>query len=180
MMRWLPTLATILLVFIFSCAHHVQANLPKTSALLEASTLLKIDRIVIYKSKRQLILYSGQRVIEQYRVALGPSPTGHKWREGDGKTPEGRYAISEKKPDSAFHLALKISYPNEEDTKRAREFGVSPGGNIMIHGLKNGYGWLGGYHARKDWTHGCVALTNKEIEYIYSSVDVGTVVDIYP
>jgi murein L,D-transpeptidase YafK len=105
---------------------------------------------------------------------------GYKQREGDGRTPEGRYAIDFKNPRSRFHLALRISYPDASDRDSARRRGVPPGGDIMIHGLPNGLGWLGKYHLWRDWTDGCIAVTNGQIEEIWASVDVGTPVEIRP
>jgi len=138
------------------------------------------DRIVIEKRARRLSLYHAGRVLKTYRVALGPNPTGHKQQEGDGRTPEGMYTIDFRKRDSAFHRALHISYPNAADLRRARERGVSPGGDIMIHGLPNGSRGVGANHARRDWTLGCIAVTSEEIEEIWRVVLNGTPVEIRP
>ncbi len=138
------------------------------------------DLIVIEKSKRRLVLYSQDKILKEYKVSLGPNPSGPKTQVGDGKTPEGKYTIDYKNPKSAYHLSLRISYPNEEDKKRAQELGVNPGGLIMIHGLPNHLGWLGKLQQYKDWTQGCIAVTNAEIEEIWNLVSVGTVVEIRP
>lgn len=140
----------------------------------------KADRVLIDKSERQLILLRGERPLKTYQVALGSAPKGHKRFEGDQRTPEGVYAIDFRNADSGFHRALRISYPNEADRVRALEAGVDPGGQIMIHGLKNGQGWLGRRHLGGDWTDGCIAVTNEEIEEIWSLVDLGTPVEIRP
>lgn len=138
------------------------------------------DRIVIVKSSHTMTLMHGKDVLKTYRVALGTESVGAKEREGDHKTPEGIYVIDAKNPTSRFHLALHISYPNSKDREKARLLGVNPGGDVEIHGLPKGFGWLGAMQRRVDWTDGCIALTNEEIEQIYPLVAVGTVVDIRP
>jgi len=115
-----------------------------------------------------------------YRVALGREPIGPKEREGDLRTPEGRYVVDFHLHDSAFHRALHVSYPNQEDLARARELGLPSGGDIMIHGLKNGRGWFGRLHRVVDWTRGCIAVTDREVEEIFRAVPDGTPVEIVP
>jgi murein L,D-transpeptidase YafK len=141
---------------------------------------LKADRILVEKRARRLTLFSVDRKLKEYHVALGFSPIGPKEREGDGRTPEGIYAIDFHKPDSAFHRALHISYPSADDNARATEAGVSPGGDIMIHGLPNGLGALGAGHRLHDWTAGCIAVSDVEIDEIYDSVSDGTPIEIRP
>jgi len=136
--------------------------------------------IVVEKSMRRLSLMRGAMPIRTFDVVLGSSPVGHKQQEGDGRTPEGVYVIDFKNPKSRFHLALRISYPNMEDRKRAERNGMSPGSDIMVHGLPNGLGWLGVWHLRRDWTDGCIAVTDAQIEEIWALVDVGTRIDIRP
>ncbi|PIE73476.1 MAG: hypothetical protein CSA20_02815 [Deltaproteobacteria bacterium] len=138
------------------------------------------DKILIEKKDRRLTLLSKGQVIKTYPIALGGNPTGPKEREGDKKTPEGFYIIDSRNRDSDYHLALHISYPSAKDKKRARELGASPGGNIMIHGIKNGLSWVGDFHSRVDWTNGCIAVTDQEIEEINRLVPMGTVVEIRP
>lgn len=138
------------------------------------------DRIIVEKGKRTLSLYRGEKVLKSYKIALGKNPVGPKQREGDGRTPEGRYVIDFRKADSQFHRALHISYPNAEDRRRARERGVQPGGAIMIHGLPNGRGAIGAAHRLRDWTDGCIAVTNEEIEEIWRAVPNGTTIVIRP
>lgn len=138
------------------------------------------DRIIIEKAARRLTLLRGADVLKSYNVSLGSDPIGHKQREGDGRTPEGTYAIDFKHPRSRFHLALRISYPNAADRDSARQYGVLPGGDIMIHGLPNGLGWLRAWHLLRDWTDGCIAVTNAEIEVVWSLVNVGAPVEIKP
>jgi murein L,D-transpeptidase YafK len=139
-----------------------------------------IDRIVIGKSERKLSIFRGGRKLKTYRVALGRCPIGAKEQEGDMKTPEGVYTIDSLKPDSDYHLALHISYPSAEDVARATGRGVDAGFDIEIHGLPNGGGELGKAHPIEDWTAGCIAVTDEEIEELYRVTPVGTVVEIKP
>ncbi len=154
------------------------------SGLLEAGQALRAgviaERIVIEKGARTLSLFRGGHVLKTYKIALGPNAKGPKERQGDGRTPEGTYVIDGRKRESAFHRALHISYPNPEDRRRARMRGVSPGGDIMIHGLPKGMGAIGKAHLLKDWTQGCIAVTNDEIEEIWRVVPNGTQVVIRP
>ena len=138
------------------------------------------DKILIEKKERRLTLISKGRVLKTYKIALGGEPNGPKERQGDNKTPEGTYFIDSRNKDSRYHLSLHISYPNEKDKKRAKELGVSPGGNIMIHGIKNGFSWAGDLHAKVDWTKGCIAVTDEEIEEIDKLAPNGTIVEIRP
>jgi tetratricopeptide (TPR) repeat protein len=138
------------------------------------------DKILIEKKERRLTLISKNRVLKTYKIALGGDPDGPKERRGDNKTPEGTYIIESRNKNSRYHLSLRISYPNEKDKKRAKELGVSPGGDIMIHGIKNGFSWIGGTHSDFDWTRGCIAVTDEEIEEIDKLAPDGTVVEIRP
>lgn len=138
------------------------------------------DKIVVNKSKRELLLFQGQKLIRSYRVALGRAPVGPKESEGDGKTPEGVYKINGKYAQSAYHMALRVSYPNTKDREHAQRRGLAPGGDIMIHGLPSGYGLIGAAHRLKDWTEGCIAVTNAEIEEIWRLVTNGTTIQINP
>ena len=136
------------------------------------------DRVLIEKKERLLTLFSKGKVLKTYQIALGGNPNGPKERQGDNKTPEGTYSIDSRNRDSRYHLSLHISYPNEKDKKRAKELGVPPGGDIMIHGIKNGLSWVGELHTEVDWTKGCIAVTNEEIEEIDRLVPNGTIVEI--
>jgi murein L,D-transpeptidase YafK len=138
------------------------------------------DKILIEKKERLLMLLSRGKVLKTYKIALGGNPSGPKERQGDNKTPEGTYVIDSRNKGSRYHMSLHISYPNEKDKKRAKELGVSPGGDIMIHGLKNSFSWLGDDHTEVDWTKGCIAVTDAEIEEIYKLVPKGTIVEIRP
>ena len=138
------------------------------------------DRIIIEKSKRTLTLMNGATILKTYKVALGGQPVGAKQRLGDHRTPEGLYIVDQKKPVSQFYRALHISYPNARDRENARNLGVSPGGDVEIHGLGTKFGWIGAAHLQMDWTDGCIAVTNEEIDEIYPLVAVGTPVEIKP
>jgi tetratricopeptide (TPR) repeat protein len=138
------------------------------------------DKVLIEKKERRLTLLSKGEVIKTYKIALGGNPVGPKERQGDNKTPEGTYIIDSRNRDSGYHLSLHISYPNEKDKIRAKELGVSPGGDIMIHGFKNGHSLVGASHEEVDWTKGCVAVTDQEMEEIYMLVPNGTIVEIRP
>jgi murein L,D-transpeptidase YafK len=140
----------------------------------------KADRIVVEKARRTLTLFAGTQPLKQYTVSLGHSPVGPKEKEGDKKTPEGHYRIVAHKTDSAFHRALRISYPEARDLSRAQATGTNPGSDIMVHGIRNGLGLLGRLQRSVDWTAGCIALTNSEIDQIFAAVADGTIVEIRP
>lgn len=161
----------LLVESIYLYAHHVWNPLPAGTT---------IDRIVVEKSARKLAVFRDGRQLKSYRVALGRDPSGAKQEEGDMKTPEGVYKIDSRNPQSAFHLALHVSYPSEEDTARAVERGVNAGFDIMIHGIQNGGGWIGAFHRLHDWTAGCIALTDEEIEELYRVTPDGTPIEIRP
>ncbi|HEX7288858.1 MAG TPA: L,D-transpeptidase family protein [Candidatus Angelobacter sp.] len=138
------------------------------------------DAIVVVKTQRTLTLLHNGKQLKRYKVALGGDPLGPKTRQGDNKTPEGVYTIDSRNPHSQFHLALHVSYPNAADRERARKLGVSPGGDIMIHGLPPQWASIGAAHRQSDWTLGCIAVTNPEIEEIWALAPVGTKVEIRP
>jgi murein L,D-transpeptidase YafK len=138
------------------------------------------DRIVVHKARRELLLLRHGEVLKTYRVALGTNPVGPKIREGDRRTPEGLYRIDGRYTKSQYHMALHISYPNPSDRERARRLGVKPGSDILIHGLPNGQGSIGKAHLQSDWTWGCIAVTDEEIEEIWRLVPNGTVIEIRP
>jgi len=145
-------------------------------------TPLKADRLVVLKGERRLVLMRGDRVMKVFRVALGRYPKGHKVREGDARTPEGTYTVDYRLDTnkSKFYRALHISYPNRQDRAQARKLGVSPGGQIMIHGLPTKWSAKDVGHPRLDWTQGCIALTNREMDQIWKMVDDGTTIEIHP
>ncbi len=140
----------------------------------------KIDSLVILKSKRQLLAYSEGTVIKTYKISLGKNPVGPKQCEGDKRTPEGSYVIFDKNPNSGYHKNLGISYPNEQDIERHKGNKEPIGGEIKIHGLKNGLGFIGKFQRWVDWTAGCIAMTNDEVDELYKSVPIGTKILIKP
>ncbi len=166
----LGVVAVVLLAGGLALARRPDRPLPATA---------RADFVRIDTSEHTLVLSAEGRELKAYRVALGRA-TGPKEREGDRRTPEGAYTIAGRKPDSAYHLALRVSYPDVGDVARAAAAGVPPGGDIMIHGVRNGLGWLGRLHRTFDWTAGCVAVTNAEIEEIWTAVPDGTPVEIRP
>jgi murein L,D-transpeptidase YafK len=159
--------------------------LSSTAVMLLALTLPihalpHADRIIIHKKTRTMELMHAGQMIKSYKIALGGEPLGPKTRQGDHRTPEGVYVIDSRNAHSQFHRSLHISYPNAADRERARKLGVSTGGDIYIHGLPNGYGFIGAAHRARDWTDGCVAVTDQEIEEIWGLVENGTPVEIQP
>ncbi len=141
---------------------------------------LRADRILVEKSHRRLTLLWKGKPVKSYDVALGGAPAGRKQCQGDNRTPEGLYRIDARNAASRYHRALHVSYPNAQDLANARRQRCAPGGDIMIHGLLNGYGWLGASHRLHDWTLGCIAVTDAEIEEIWGAAPNGTVVEIRP
>ncbi len=140
----------------------------------------KADRIVVDKHDRRLTLYARGRVLKTYRVALGRQPAGKKQRQGDDRTPEGMYTIDHRNTQSKYCLALHVSYPNRDDVRQARLGGYSAGGDIMVHGVRNGFEWIGPLHRTIDWTHGCIAVSDAEIREIAAAVQDGTPIEIRP
>lgn len=145
------------------------------SSLATASS--QADKVVVHKSSYSLSLVRDGQVFKRFWIALGSAPFGHKTREGDQRTPEGRYLLDYKKADSAFYKAIHIDYPNADDLARARAMGVPPGGRIMIHGQRSGF------NPRvqpSNWTNGCIALLNQDMDELWAAVAPGTPIEIYP
>ena len=140
--------------------------------------LPQADFILVDKSERKMWLITAGEKYREYDISLGERPLGHKQQEGDERTPEGRYVIDYRNPESKFHLSLHISYPREEDEADARRRGVSPGGNIFIHGLPNDTRVMPKTYRTMDWTDGCIAVNNREIEEIWHLVRDGTPIEI--
>jgi murein L,D-transpeptidase YafK len=148
--------------------------------LFAQNTSVGVDRVVVYKHERKLVLLSQGKELRSYKVALGGEPVGPKTRQGDHRTPEGVYTLDSRNPNSHFYKAFHISYPNSIDIAAARKLGVSPGGDIMLHGLPKEYAWVGKAHVLHDWTNGCIAVTNEEMDEIWTLVRVGTTIEIKP
>lgn len=138
------------------------------------------DKAVVHKRVRELRLLKGGDTVKTYQISLGRNPIGPKDRQGDGRTPEGSYTIDWRKSNSSYRLALHISYPNSSDKARARQRGVSAGGMVMIHGSPNGFAWIGERHPLSDWTDGCIAVSNSEIEELWRCVPDGTNIILLP
>ena len=145
-----------------------------------AQTTVVADSIIVSKSAHTLSLMSGKTVLKRYHVAIGRGSVGAKEFAGDNRTPEGKFVIDGKKTDTKFHKALHISYPNPEDRARALKLGKSPGGDIEIHGVPASFAWLGTAQHALDWTAGCIALSNEEVDEVWKMVSVGTPVEINP
>lgn len=134
----------------------------------------EVTQVLVNKTERKMYLFHNDKVLKEYNVSLGFAPAGHKQFEGDGKTPEGRYTISHRNPKSEFHLSLGINYPNDADRAHAAANGKPPGGDIFIHGGPNRK------VTKRDWTAGCIAVTDRQMETIYSMVKPGTPIFIQP
>lgn len=175
-MRWLGYVllasAAAALVVLGISVYTWQAPAPATGP--------KADFIRVDKSQRRLELLRGGAVIRSYRVSFGANPRGHKQQEGDERTPEGRYLIDARNARSRFHKSLHISYPGAQDRAAARRRGVPPGGDIMIHGMPNGWGWAWLFLKPFNWTDGCIAVNDREMEEIWRAVPVGTPIAIKP
>ena len=156
------------------------AGAPTPAPAPRGRSALVADSVVVEKGAHTLTLYRGGEPLRRYHVALGKNPVGDKVRLGDGRTPEGVFRIEMHNAESRFHLALRISYPDAAHRARAAALGVSPGGSIMIHGLPARYAQVGAAHRLYDWTEGCVAVTNAEIEEIWDAVPDGTPIEIKP
>lgn len=138
------------------------------------------DKLVVFKKDHTLQLLDHGKLLKKYKIALGGAPAGPKERQGDHRTPEGVYVLDRRNEHSHFYRSLHISYPNAEDRARALKEGVNPGGGIMVHGLPNGFGWIGSGHRLRDWTDGCIAVTNEEMDEIWRTVPDGTPIEIRP
>lgn len=160
-MRFL-LIAVLTLVALTGCSRFIDYDGPQ------------VTRIVVYKNERIMYLMHNDEVLESYEIDLGFAPEGHKLEEGDGRTPEGEYIIDRRNPNSQWYLSIGISYPNAEDIAQARARGVSPGGDIFIHGTPRPF------RGDADWTVGCIAVTNREMRQIYAMVGNGTPISIYP
>ncbi len=162
-------MATLLSLAAASAHAHVPAN-----------AVVKADKVVVLKAERRLVLLRTGKVLGSFSIALGRDPVGAKVQAEDGRTPEGLYVLDWRNPRSRFYRSMHISYPSTADRERARRLGVSPGGDIMIHGLPTGLGGLDADHAKWDWTEGCIAVTNAQMDEIWARVGDGTPIEILP
>ncbi|MBF0558068.1 MAG: L,D-transpeptidase family protein [Nitrospirae bacterium] len=142
-------------------------------------SFVQADKVLVIKSKRLLLLLQNGSILRQYEICIGRNPVGHKTRQGDNKTPEGNYVLDSRNPKSRFHLSLHISYPDKADSINARQSGVSPGGSIMIHGFPKGI-TMDDLGPNRDWTKGCIAVSNSAIEEIWQLVPDKTPIEILP
>jgi murein L,D-transpeptidase YafK len=137
-----------------------------------------IDKLLVLKSKRQMLAYSKGQIVKTYKISIGQQPNGDKEFEGDKKTPEGIYFINDKNPNSSCYKNLGISYPNKDDISNAKNLGKSAGGNIKIHGLPNNFGFISKFHRWIGFTYGCIMVTNEEIDELYKAVKIGSKIEI--
>lgn len=146
-----------------------------------AMAIDKVDAVLVKKSEKTLYLLSEGKVVKQYRVMLGPHPKGPKLMEGDERTPEGTYRLDRKNSKSRYYKSIRLSYPNSTDLERAQKFNVYPGNNIMIHGMKNSWDEKTMARAEKfNWTDGCIAVKNSDMDEIWDAVDIDTPIEIRP
>lgn len=142
---------------------------------------VKIDYLLVDKSKRIMKVYSNGQLLKTYKISIGKNPIGHKVFEGDNKTPEGIYTINDRNPNSAYHKNLGISYPNLADREKAKQLGKSPGGDIKIHGLPDGaFAIINKFHRFFGWTNGCILVTNNEVDELYNAVLPNAKIEIKP
>jgi murein L,D-transpeptidase YafK len=167
-------LLIVILVFLGSCFYL------NSKSNNELNINSKIDFIKVDKSERKLFVYSNGKLVKVYNIALGKKPNGAKQYQGDNKTPEGVYLINAKNSNSIAYKNLGISYPNNKDIDRAKKLGKSTGGDIKIHGMMNGLGFIGRFHTCFDWTNGCIAVTNSEIDELFKYIKIGTKIEILP
>lgn len=169
--------ATFLIAFVGAA---VQAEEPAVDYSAPSADFAPVDRVVVRKSARVMELYRRGKLVRTYKVALGLRPSGHKEQEGDFRTPEGRYTLERRNPNSDYFLSIQISYPNAVDMAQAKKLGVSPGSAIMIHGLPNNPSKSMTYYTRMDWTDGCIAVSNSDMVEIWLMTAPGTPIEILP
>ncbi|RYG10111.1 MAG: hypothetical protein EOO07_22715 [Chitinophagaceae bacterium] len=174
-MKKAAIISIYLILVIFTCA--VIYNLwPEKKLAADA----KIDYLLVEKSRQTMKAYTGNKLIKTYRISVGKNAVGHKVYEGDQKTPEGIYTINDRNPNSGYHKNLGVSYPNNIDREKAKQLGKSPGGDIKIHGLRNGLGFIKKLHRAFNWTNGCIALTDNEVDELYTAVVTNAKIEIRP
>ncbi len=179
---FLIVLVTLLTPFAGASELLARADTRMTPAIPEPELAdhFEITQVLVNKSERRLHLLSGDRKVRSYRISLGDNPVGHKLYEGDSRTPEGDYTLDWRNPESDFYKSIHISYPSPKDRELAQAWGLDPGGSIMIHGLPNDAGDLAFAYVGLDWTEGCIAVTNEEMDEIWALVNDGTPIRIMP
>ncbi|ERP87042.1 hypothetical protein Q666_03400 [Marinobacter sp. ES-1] len=179
---FLIVFATLLTPFAGATEPLARANTRMTPAVAEPELAdhFEITQVIVHKGERRLHLLSGDRRVRSYRISLGDNPVGHKLYEGDSRTPEGDYTLDWRNPKSDFYKSIHISYPSPKDRELAQAWGLDPGGSIMIHGLPNDAGDMAFAYAGLDWTEGCIAVTNEEMDEIWAMVNDGTPIRIMP
>lgn len=160
---------------ILACVSAVACAIPSM-----ATEVVPADHLVVHKAEHKLYLYNGNRLLGEYKVALGLNPVGTKEREHDFRTPEGRYFLARRNTRSDYFLSIQVSYPNKGDELRARKNRWAPGGSIMIHGLPNNLKHPASYYASNDWTDGCIALSNSDMVEVWLRTQDNIPIDIYP
>jgi len=153
---------------------------PQAQALRSLEELPAADRVVVRKAKRKLLLMSGDTILRSYRIALGLNPVGHKERAGDFRTPEGTYRLTRRNSRSEYFLSIQVSYPSEHDLRRARRNRWDPGGSIMIHGFPNQLRYPPSYYESRDWTDGCIAVSNADMVEIWLLTPDDVPIEILP
>jgi murein L,D-transpeptidase YafK len=181
-MRMLPSFRswTVLGVVLSLAALGRAETLPQSATMALTSTMPTADRIVVRKGERRLYLMRSDKVLRAYKIALGLNPVGHKERSGDFRTPEGKYHLTRRNPRSDFFLSIQVSYPNDDDLRRAKRNGWDAGGSIMIHGLPNQLKHAPSYYETRDWTDGCIAVSNADIVEIWLLVSDNAPIEILP
>ena len=169
-------LTIILLILTSLSAVALAKNTVKNNQVIPSDVV--IDKVYVDKSERVLKLLSSDKVIKTYHIALGDSPVGHKRQQGDERTPTGSYKLDYKNENSSYYRSIHVSYPNAADKAQAKKRGVSPGGDIMIHGQKNGFGHLAALTQKRDWTDGCIAVTDIEMDEIMTVYKAGMLIEI--
>jgi murein L,D-transpeptidase YafK len=154
--------------------------LPLIHTAVGASEVQKADAVLVVKSEKRLYLLDDGEAFASYHATFGGDPEGHKQRQGDGRTPEGRYVLDYKNSQSAYYRSIHVSYPNRQDRRVAKDLGVNPGGDIMVHGQPNGWGWAGFMLQTISWTDGCIALTDSDMDQVWQAVDPGIPIEIRP
>ncbi|TGN39390.1 hypothetical protein E5Q11_12205 [Marinobacter confluentis] len=179
--RWKTLWVTFVLLLICSGSRSaVATELAMLQSLTPEETTAEVSEVVVRKNERRMFLMAGDEVLRSYRIGLGDNPSGHKLYEGDERTPEGEYTLDWRNANSDFYKSIHISYPNEKDRELASAWGLNPGGSIMIHGLPNDAEGMEFAYLGLDWTDGCIAVSNQEMDEIWALVSDGTPIRILP